>query len=83
MQIKPKILLGRKPKMAYITGVENTINPKKNIYSCLNYAILHVTKKTNYAILHDLRSSPFAKSKWMMPFKQLFFYSRIVKDNSK
>jgi len=27
MQIKPKILQGRKPEMTYITGVENTINP--------------------------------------------------------
>jgi len=27
MQIKPKILQGRKSKMAYIIGVENTINP--------------------------------------------------------
>jgi len=33
MQIKPKILRGRKPKMTYITGVKNTINPK--IYETL------------------------------------------------
>jgi len=26
MQIKPKILQGLKPKIAYITGVKNTIN---------------------------------------------------------
>ena len=29
MQIKPKILQGRKPEMTYITGMKNTINPKK------------------------------------------------------
>jgi len=31
MQIKPKILQGRTPKIAYITGVENTINPFNNM----------------------------------------------------
>ena len=30
MQIKPKILQGRKPEMTYITGVKNTINPFVN-----------------------------------------------------
>ena len=30
MQIKPKILQGRKPEMTYIIGVENTINPSFN-----------------------------------------------------
>ena len=35
MQIKPKILQKRKPKMTYITGVKSTVNPILNVhYHC-------------------------------------------------
>jgi len=50
MQIKPKILQGWKPKIAYITGMENTINPKNLL---LNLQPIGVSEKISIVDILD------------------------------
>ena len=45
MQIKPKILQGRKPEMTYITGVKITINPFKYININVSFLLMLIYLK--------------------------------------